>query len=495
MSKTSVMDKFFTDAEIFLKENSLLDQPSRVYNIDETWDNPTQEKHKKVVVDNHTRISYKVFGGTTEHVTFTIGASANGVFLPPMVTFKSLPMSSSFHGEGPENALYSESHSGHTDSELYLRYITHIEPFLNHERPVIIYQDNLGAHENLRLIQFCLAKGIFLYNFPSKTSHLLQPMDKLFWKLKENVQIQKEKAKMLHNGFVAKAKIPIILRYAMNAMSPHDIKAAFSTTGIYPLERTKITPDKLIGDRDVRPPSDQSAADVTSVASTTVFSPGHTGSVIMGVYDETGQDINQASTVTKRCIATQTERIKSLPCSNCVENDVSLHPAVTEGYVDVAFAAAFIDSVSSTSSSTKKRKLSRDTSHGRCLTHHSEVERLTKIDTERKEKERASVARKTAIEQRKKDKIEAEKRKNQLEIEAGKRKERLVAQEELAKIGRLSRKRCEKCRMKPMSKDICQCVLSHCNAMYHKQCMPDYQEAESVGFAIICSLCSYLANE
>ena len=102
MSTSLVMDKFFNDVEVFLKENELIDQPHRIYNIDETWDNPTQKKHQKVVVDRDMRVAYKVYGGTSEHITFTIGASADGAFLPPMLTFQSLPATNSFHGEGIE---------------------------------------------------------------------------------------------------------------------------------------------------------------------------------------------------------------------------------------------------------------------------------------------------------------------------------------------------------------------------------------------------------
>ena len=409
MSKSSVMDTFLNDVEVFLKDNGLIDQPHRIYNIDETWDNPTQEKHQKVLVDKEMPVAYKVYGGTSEHVTLTFGASADGTFLPPMITFQSIPASDSFHGEGPENALYSESSSGHTDSDLYLRYIKHIEPVLCPERPVLIYQDNLGAHENLELIQYCLSKGIFLYNFPRKTTHLLQPMDKLFWKLKENMRVQKGKARMVKKAFISKAKIPLITRYAMQAMSSAEIRSAFSATGIYPLDRSKISPDKLIGDREIPTNSAQYPTDTTPIDSSTIAVAHPTGSVVLGVYDDNDEDISHTPTATMRCATTQTDPIKSLPCSECIENEVSLHPAVAEGYVDVTYAAAFIDAVPDSSKPAKRRKVTRDTSQGRCLTHASEVERITKLANERKEKEEAIAKRKADMEQRKQEKIDAKK--------------------------------------------------------------------------------------
>ena len=197
MSRASVMDVFFADLKVFLDENDLLNKASRIFNIDETWDNPMQEKSRKVVMGEHVENPYTIFGGTSEHITFTVCASADGQFLPPMITFRSLPRSDEFHGEGPENALYSQSESGHTDTGLYLSYIKHLKPYLGPERSVVIFQDNLAAHENLELVRFCLEHGIMLYNFPSKTSHILQPLDKLFWSLKTNITKQKTEAKLM----------------------------------------------------------------------------------------------------------------------------------------------------------------------------------------------------------------------------------------------------------------------------------------------------------
>ena len=87
--------------------------------------------------------------------------------------------SEDLHLTGPKKALYTQSQSGHIDSELYLEYIKHIEPLLNPERPVVILQDNHSCHENSALIEFCLAKQIHIFNFPPKVTHLIQPLDKL----------------------------------------------------------------------------------------------------------------------------------------------------------------------------------------------------------------------------------------------------------------------------------------------------------------------------
>ena len=102
-----------------------------------------------------------------------------------------------------------------------------------------------------------------------------------------------------------------------------------------------------------------------------------------------GQNINSACSIKVKHCSTQTEQIKSLPCSKCIENEVSLHPAVSGGHVDIVFAGAFIDKVAGTSKQLKKRKLHRDTSKGRCLTHKSELNRLENMEQEKKKKGRS----------------------------------------------------------------------------------------------------------
>ena len=78
-----------------------------------------------------------------------------------------------------------------------LTYIKHIEKHLNQERPIVILQDNHSCHENGELIDFCISKGIYLNNFPPKTIHLLQPLDKLFGTFKHLLQEKRQEAQLV----------------------------------------------------------------------------------------------------------------------------------------------------------------------------------------------------------------------------------------------------------------------------------------------------------
>ena len=80
------------------------------------------------------------------------------------------------------------------------------------------------AHEINDLVQFCVNKQIHLMNFPSKTSHIIQPLDKLFGILKHNIQTRAREAALFVNGSIISMKTPILLRFAVEAMRSDAIK-------------------------------------------------------------------------------------------------------------------------------------------------------------------------------------------------------------------------------------------------------------------------------
>ena len=153
-----------------LVQTLLSDQPSRIYNIDESWFYPRDKKNQKVVVNMYNKMPYKVFQGAHAHVTLTLCIRADGDWVAPMFTFKgSIPAKDELYLTGPKNAFYTQSEPGHIDSELYFEYLKHIEPLLNPQRPVVILQDNHSCHENSDLINFCLEKQVHLFTFPQKS--------------------------------------------------------------------------------------------------------------------------------------------------------------------------------------------------------------------------------------------------------------------------------------------------------------------------------------
>ena len=249
MSRESVLESFFDRIGTFLEEIGLKDAPSKIYNIDETWYSQNEQKRKRILVPLNHKMPYMSAPGKQEHITMAMCASVEGNWLPPCVIFKNtLPSNDEYHISGPTNALFMATESGHIDSASYFAYIKHLDQYLNPERPVVVFQDNLKSHEDNDLIEFCAERQIHLVNFPPKTSHILQPLDKVFHPLKTKIDKKKDDALIVNNGAISKSKVPILLRFAMNDMRPQTIRDAFLETGVYPFNKSAIDPSLLVGD-------------------------------------------------------------------------------------------------------------------------------------------------------------------------------------------------------------------------------------------------------
>ena len=339
MSNSYVIEGFIETARGFLSEHQLLNQADRIFNIDESWFSPTEEKRQKVVVMRTQKTSYRTITGISEHVTMAMGASASGKWLPPFFIFKgSIPASdNSFLTTGPDHALYAATESGHIDSQTYFDYIRHIEPYLGEQRPIVIVQDNLGAHEQFELVQFCAQKGIHLLNMPTKTSHILQPMDKLFGPLKTRFNYHRRKGHYVQQRALSKSKVPVLTKYAMNDISAQTIRDAFAITGICPLSFDAIPKGALVSDKQT---ANNDETNNNETSDTTTSTSLDMAVDCVETDNNTSFDIQLSDTYANASV--QTDPIKSLPCSVCFRNDVSLHPAVQSGMVDIEFAAALI---------------------------------------------------------------------------------------------------------------------------------------------------------
>ena len=486
MSNTNVVEGFINNAETFLRQHGLLNQSHRLFNIDETWFSPTEEKRQKVIVPKTNKVPYKVLNSPSEHITLTMGASASGQWLPPLFIFKgTVPTSdNSFMTLGPDNALFAATESGHIDSVIYLNYIKHVERFLGNERPVCIFQDNLGAHESYELVQFCTQKQIHLFNMPAKTSHILQPMDKLFGPLKKKFAVQRQKSLHVSPCGISKKKVPILTKFAMNDISQQTIIDAFAETGICPLSFDAISKDTLVGD-------DQQSTAETEAAEKQSQNVSNEHSIPLEMEAEAVEDNSFEVNLSDNFKTTgiQTDPIRSLPCPVCIKNDVSLHPAVQAGLVDLEFASALLSdesSIISNSGGSGRTRIRRDCSKGRCLTAESEMMRLEKIRLEEQERERLKKQKKDEKERR-----EAEKRKaiSEAEREKEAKRKRDERVHEIMNIGRMMKGRmCFSCSTKIGKADTVKCAL--CCKTFHKLCI-----GETSSVNTICPLCQFVSNE
>ena len=109
------------------------------------------------------------------------------------------------------------------------------------------------------------------------------------------------------------------------------IKGAFVKTGVCPLDRSAITADLLVGDTPKLNSNTKDGIDAVPL----LLSSEST--MQLGVFDDDGCIVDSPEIILP-CKPSPTDgdgnrksRVTSLVCSNCLQNDVTLHPAVRAG--------------------------------------------------------------------------------------------------------------------------------------------------------------------
>ena len=325
--------------------------------------------------------------------------------------------------------------------------------------------------------------GSTFFNFPSKTSHILQPLDKLFNLLKTKYDQKRADANMMAQRYVGTSKAPILCGFAMAAVSNNTIREAFRETGICPLDRAAISDDLLVG-------TPAEIIEKETPKTTPIVSPtSHPNMPLAMEVFEGDSDTPLGDLPSTSCEKeVQTDAIKSLPCSECIQNDVSLHPAVAAGVVDIELASVFIPDAVSRSTDAKPTR-SRKCTKGRCITSESELQRMReKVDGDR-QKEAKKKQKSEEKEKRRKEKEELQKEKLTAKENKERLKRELDQETERVKGRKIVRGKCSICKNNVPKRERVVCVL--CSWEFHRGCVPIAGES----FNMICELCDFKTNQ
>lgn len=185
---------WFSEVYDYLKKNNfeiILDDPSRIFNCDETafFLNP---KGNKVLARKGCKTVYQqINSDEKECVTALLTASASDIVAPTVVLFKYKRIPQEIADNFPQRWGLGKSDSGWMTCEAFFEFIADIfYPWLVESKatfPVILFIDGHASHFSLQTSQFCDKNGIILVALYPNATHLLQPMDvAVFRTLKEN---------------------------------------------------------------------------------------------------------------------------------------------------------------------------------------------------------------------------------------------------------------------------------------------------------------------
>jgi len=203
---------------------------------------------EKVIAQKGARQVHKVaHGNSYDHITVVPTLSAAGTYIPPLIIYKGSRAIPGLLEGAPAGTVMGFTESGYMRENLFQKYIEHFCRSIPPTRPVMLMLDGHKSHINYASIDFCHKNGILLYALPPNTTHVLQPCELPFAKLKKEYDKSCEKFRINSGGeLVTKYTFAKVLGSAFTeTYTPSAICNAFKVTGIWPLNPNAISSDHL----------------------------------------------------------------------------------------------------------------------------------------------------------------------------------------------------------------------------------------------------------
>jgi hypothetical protein len=125
-------------------------------------------------------------GNSNEHISVCPTISAARTYSLPLLIYKGINVIGGLLSgpSVPSGTVAGFTKTGYMHENLFRMYIEHFARSIPPVRPVLLMLDGHSSHIDLISINFCRDNDILLYVLPSNTTHLLQPSEIPFRKLK-----------------------------------------------------------------------------------------------------------------------------------------------------------------------------------------------------------------------------------------------------------------------------------------------------------------------
>lgn len=241
---SGVLNLFFNNYTHILESNGLMNEPARIFNLDETGLN-TDPRSAKVFVGKHEKNTY-VRAASCGKASYTVlvCVSANGTYLPPFIVYKGKNYYDTWMQGGPRGAAYGCSESGWMTAAIFESWFhkVFVPSVAELDKPVLLTFDGHNSHLTYTTAKEAMDNGIIIFCLPPNTSHALQPLDvgvfrglKVTWREILKVWFRESR---LQN--VDKAVFPSLIRKLWYKLSPQHAIAGFSGSGLYPVNKEAV---------------------------------------------------------------------------------------------------------------------------------------------------------------------------------------------------------------------------------------------------------------
>ena len=224
-------------------------QPTHIWNADETGVSAGGGNSSiKVVAKKGSKSVRHNIVDDREWMNIMTCVNAAGSSIPNLYIFKTKtrPIIDYIRNCEP-NAAMSWQENGYMTSEIFLDWLQHfknnVPGGISRENKHLLVLDGHCSHVTREAVLFGLEIGLEILTLPAHSTHELQPLDvAIFHPFKLNLAQEKmEKMRKDPNwakGSTMKTTLAEMASRALaKALKPESIKAGFSTTGLYPIDK------------------------------------------------------------------------------------------------------------------------------------------------------------------------------------------------------------------------------------------------------------------
>ena len=249
----NAVNDYFSKLDRLYTEHNLHNRPEAIFNMDESYFGRKQEGFNRRTIGRrggYVPKQQQVF--TADHTTIVSCISAGGIFLPNMLVYtKSLP-TERYKDQIPDDWVVAWTDTGYINTSLFERWFFRL--FVPNcgvavDKPVLLIMDNCSTHYSYKVIKYAKENNIHIICEPPHTSHILQPLDKIFLNLKDDFSRRCYAQKVVDcHATVNKANMAIKIKEAQeSSWRPSVVKGAFKRVGIFPLDISQIDERDLVG--------------------------------------------------------------------------------------------------------------------------------------------------------------------------------------------------------------------------------------------------------
>lgn len=241
------VDDYFTNLYTVLSTNNLLDKPECVYNIDEKG---IQTEHTPPYIVSGKAKVPAITSARSAITTIIGGGNALGTQIPPYFIFKGQRMNRDLLEGSSPGSDGTMSKTGWSNSAIFLEYLeSHFIKYIQRPdttQPIIVIFDGHRSHINVPVLEWAKQNNVVLFVLPAHTSHVLQPLDVACFGPLQRIYNNACHKFLRENPAtkITRFNVAALASNAYNkALSNNNLRAAFQKTGIFPFDKTTISPD------------------------------------------------------------------------------------------------------------------------------------------------------------------------------------------------------------------------------------------------------------